>query len=138
MRKLIVFGHGDFGPALLESALATGIQTDNDSVFALNGQNMMEFRHHLDCICNTIYNKDSLLLLCDLISGSMMQEAFLVLEKRGLMNRMILIGGVSVPTLLAAIAFKDEIESAQELMETLKAQSEAGLVAIGLPTVEIN
>lgn len=131
MRKLIVFGYGNFGPALLESALATGIQTDSDSVFALSGQNIMEFRHNLDCICNTIYNKDSLLLLCDLISSPIMQEAFLVLEKRGLINRMVLTAGASVSTLLAAIAFKDEIESDEDLTETLKAQSQAGLVTIG-------
>ena len=131
MRKLIVFGHGSFGPALLNSALATGIETDHDSVLALDGQNAMEFRQNLDSICNTVYNKDSLLLLCDLLPSPLTQEAFLVLEKRGLINRMVLTAGVSVSTVLAAIAYKDEIESDEELIETLKAQSQAGLVTIG-------
>lgn len=130
MRKLVLFGYGHFGPALLDSALAAGISAD-EGTFALDGSDTLQFRNNLNSICNTIYNKDSILLLCDTLAGEMTQEACLVLEKRGLINRMILMAGANVPAVLAAIAFKDRIDSDEQLQQILKSESEAGIKFIG-------
>lgn len=130
MRKLVLFGYGNFGQAMLDSALALGIEPDADT-FALDGTDILEFRRNLDSICNTVYNKDEILLLCDSESGSMTQEACLVLEKRGLISKMILVAGISVPTVLAAIAWKDRITDSTQLQNTLKAESQSGLKFFG-------
>ncbi|MBF0579021.1 hypothetical protein IM774_04330 [Erysipelotrichaceae bacterium RD49] len=128
MRKLVLFGEGNFGPALLESALIVGQHEADENTFALDGSNMIEFRRNFDSICNTVYNRDSLLLLCDISTSGIAREAWLVLEKRGLMNKALFVTGASVPTALAALVFKDLIDTDEELIKTLKAQSEQGLM----------
>lgn len=130
MRKLVFFGCGQFGPTLLDSAVASGVRPDPDT-FALDGSDIHAFRKNLDSICNTVYNKDSMLLLCDTLACPITQEACLVLEKRGLINRMILMAGANVPAALAAIAFKDRIESDEQLQQILKAEASSGIQFIG-------
>ena len=88
----------------------------------------MEFRRNFDSVCNTVYNHDSLLLLCDISTSSVAREAWLVLEKRGLMKKTLFVMGASVPTALAALVFKDLVDTDQELIKTLRAQSEQGLM----------
>ncbi len=128
MRKLVLFGEGNFGPALLESALVVSQREADENTFALDGSNLMEFRRNFDSVCNTVYNHDSLLLLCDISTSSVAREAWLVLEKRGLMKKTLFVMGASVPTALAALVFKDLVDTDQELIKTLRAQSEQGLM----------
>lgn len=131
MRKLVLFGEGDFGPALLESALSIANRQADAHTFALDGTDILKFRRNFESVCNTVYNKDSLLLLSDLSTSRISQEAWLVLEKRGLLNRMIFVSGASVPTAMAALAYKDEVESDDELTKVLKAQTKASLIVFG-------
>lgn len=131
MRKLILFGEGNFGPALLESALCASQRDADSSVCALDGSDIMEFRQNFDSVCNTVYNKDSLVLLTDISTSRIAREAFLVLEKRGLINKTLFVAGASVPTALAALVFKDQVDTDDELINTLKAQTSQGLVFFG-------
>lgn len=131
MRKLILFGEGNFGPALLESTLCAAGRDADSSVCALDGSDIMEFRRNFDSVCNTVYNKDSLVLLTDISTSRVAREAFLVLEKRGLINKTLFVAGASTPTALAALVFKDQVDTDEELMKTLKAQTSQGLVFFG-------
>ena len=56
MRKLVLFGEGNFGPALLERALVVSQREADENTFALDGSNLMEFRRNFDSVCNTVYN----------------------------------------------------------------------------------
>lgn len=128
MRKLVLFGEGNFGPALLESALTISNGQADANTFALDGTDVLKFRRNFESVCNTVYNKDSLLLLSDLSTSSVSQEAWLVLEKRDLLNRMLFVSGASVPTVMAALAYKDEVETDEELMKVLGAQTKSSLI----------
>lgn len=130
MRKLILLGDGDFGPALLESTKTiTGLVPDADT-FAIAGNDRQTVRDSMNSICNTVYLRDSLLILCDFSMSSAVQEAWLVLEKRGMIGRMVMISGANVPCVTAAIRFKDEIAGDQELADTLTAEARSGIKAI--------
>ncbi|WP_276886684.1 hypothetical protein [Allobaculum stercoricanis] len=131
MRKLVLFGEGNFGPALLESALTISNGQADANTFALDGTDVLKFRRNFESVCNTVYNKDSLLLLSDLSTSSVSQEAWLVLEKRDLLNRMLFVSGASVPTVMAALAYKDEVETDEELMKVLGAQTKSSLIFFG-------
>ncbi|WP_019893798.1 hypothetical protein [Allobaculum stercoricanis] len=131
MRKLVLFGEGNFGPALLESALTISNGQADADTFALDGTDVLKFRRNFESVCNTVYNKDSLLLLSDLSTSSVSQEAWLVLEKRDLLNRMLFVSGASVPTVMAALAYKDEVETDEELMKVLGAQTKSSLIFFG-------
>lgn len=131
MRKLVLFGEGNFGPALLESALTISNGQADANTFALDGTDVLKFRRNFESVCNTVYNKDSLLLLSDLSTSRVSQEAWLVLEKRGLLNRMLFVSGASVPTAMAALAYKDEVEADEELMKVLGAQTKSSLIFFG-------
>lgn len=131
MRKLVLFGEGNFGPALLESALTISNGQADANTFALDGTDVLKFRRNFESVCNTVYNKDSLLLLSDLSTSNVSQEAWLVLEKRDLLNRMLFVSGASVPTVMAALAYKDEVETDEELMKVLGAQTKSSLIFFG-------
>ncbi len=127
MRKLILFGQSDFGRVMMDCVRAISAQEEEDGVFCLDGGDVTSFRANLNSICNTVYNRDSLLILCDSPNSPLVQEAWLVLEKRGLISKMIMVCGVNVPCVQAALAFKDEIESDEQLEQVLKAQAQSGV-----------
>lgn len=132
MRKLILLGEGSFGPALLDSTLAiTGLEADEDT-FAIPGDNVDRIRQTMDSICNTVHNKDSLLILCDAAMSKAMQEAWLILEKRHMIERMFIIAGANVPCVNAALRYKDQIASDGELSQVLLAEGRSGLTPIGI------
>lgn len=131
MRKLVLFGEGNFGPALLESALSISQREADANTFALDGNDIMGFRRNFESVCNTVYNKDSLLLLSDLSTSRISREVWLVLEKRGLLNKMLFVSGASVPTVIAALTYKDQVESDEELTKILEAQTKSSLIFFG-------
>lgn len=131
MRKLVLFGEGNFGPALLESALSISQREADANTFALDGNDIMGFRRNFESVCNTVYNRDSLLLLSDLSTSRISREVWLVLEKRGLLNKMLFVSGASVPTVIAALTYKDQVESDEELTKILEAQTKSSLIFFG-------
>lgn len=131
MRKLVLFGEGNFGPALLESALSISQREADANTFALDGKDIMGFRRNFESVCNTVYNRDSLLLLSDLSTSRISREVWLVLEKRGLLNKMLFVSGASVPTVIAALTYKDQVESDEELTKILEAQTKSSLIFFG-------
>lgn len=131
MRKLVLFGEGNFGPALLESALSISQWQADANTFALDGNDIMGFRRNFESVCNTVYNRDSLLLLSDLSTSRISREVWLVLEKRGLLNKMLFVSGASVPTVIAALTYKDQVESDEKLTKILEAQTKSSLIFFG-------
>ena len=91
----------------------------------------MGFRRNFESVCNTVYNRDSLLLLSDLSTSRISREVWLVLEKRGLLNKMLFVSGASVPTVIAALTYKDQVESDEELTKILEAQTKSSLIFFG-------
>ncbi len=132
MRKLILLGEGDFGPALLASLLATaGIDSPEDT-FAIEGNDHERIRKAIDSICNTIYRKDSIVVLCDFVNGSAAQEAWLVAEKRNMISRMMMISGANVSALGAALRFRETIEDDKTFASTVVAEAQSSIQAYGV------
>ncbi len=132
MRKLILFGQSDFGRVMMDCVRAISTLEEEDGVYCLDGSDIEQFRTNLNSICNTVYKKDSLLILCDSPNSPLVREAWLVLEKRGLIGKMIMVCGVNVPCVQAALAYKDEIESDEQLEQVLKAQTQSGVTVYRL------
>ncbi|UNT95096.1 hypothetical protein [Allobaculum mucilyticum] len=131
MRKLIFLGEGSFGPALLASTVSiTGIEPDEDT-FALDGSNPQQVRQAVDSICNAVHRKDSLVILCDFSMSKAMEEAWLVLEKRSMIHRMILISGANVPCAAAAMTFKEEIADDAQYARSILSEGKSGISVLG-------
>lgn len=131
MRKLILLGEGDFGPALLESTQRiTGLRAD-DETFAIEGGSPDQIRKAVDSICNTVHREDSLVILCDFSMSSAVQEAWLVLEKRSMVSRMMMISGVNVPCVAAALTFKEQIVDNTRYAKSILEEGKAGINVLG-------
>lgn len=131
MRKLILLGEGSFGPALLESTKKiTGIEPDEDT-FAIEGGTPEQIRKAVDSICNTVHRNDSLVILCDFSMSSAVQEAWLVLEKRSMVSRMMMISGVNVPCVAAALTFKEQLSDNARYAKSILEEGKAGIDVLG-------
>lgn len=131
MRKLVVLGCGPFGQALLDCVKAISGLVPDEATFALDGSDVESFRRSFASICNSVYKNDSL-LLADQINSPAACEALLVLEKKGLMHRMVLLGGANTSMLAAAMTMKETIVDDTQLVRVLRAEAASGIEAICL------
>lgn len=125
MRRLVFLGNGSFGTALMQEV--TELLGPLDNAWGLDTEDLESFRQNFNSICNTVRKDDSLLLLADRQNSSALKEAWLVLEKRAMLRRTMIVSGINVPGALAAARYRDEIDSDQQLFDTIRAEFQAGL-----------
>lgn len=128
MRKLVCIGTDGFGKAVLKSARSiSGIQ---EEAAAIDGFDLNQFRADFNAFCNTVHAKDSVLILADAQNSPVLKEAWLVLEKRSLLQRTLAITTVNTAVVVAALLYKDAVDSDEDLAHTLLSEGKSNISAI--------
>lgn len=108
MRYLILVSHGTFAPGLHNALgmMAGGDRDDIRSTSLLDGMDVSTFRGKFAALVSDITADDEIVLTADIIGGSPLTTALDVLTEKGLLNKTVAIGGMSLPLVLTA-AFAD-------------------------------
>lgn len=127
MRKLIAAGKDGFAKSLKESAAALGI--DVSEVMAVDGYDREQFHRDFSACLNSVWKQDEAVILVDLQASAFVQEAMLDLEKRSLLQRSLILFGMNVPGMIAAVQFLNAVDTLEELAKTVESEAKAGIGA---------
>lgn len=111
MKQLILVSHGSFADGLKTSlAMFAGDKIDQVMAVGLkNGADVddlaVEFSRRLEE--DNIDSGTGLIVLADIIGGSPLTTVCNVLEKRGLLDGAVILGGMNLPMALNALVMKD-------------------------------
>ena len=134
MRYLILVSHGTFAP-VLHNALGMMAGSDREDIRStslLDGMDVDTFRANFAELVGDITAEDELILTADIIGGSPLTTALDVLTEKGLLARMLAIGGMNLPLVLtAAFADADTPLDALEAELTGEAKDQIKRFALG-------
>ena len=134
MRYLILVSHGTFAPGLHNALgmMAGSDREDIRSTSLLDGMDVDTFRANFAELVGDITAEDELILTADIIGGSPLTTALDVLTEKGLLARMLAIGGMNLPLVLtAAFADADTPLDALEAELTGEAKDQIKRFALG-------
>lgn len=126
MKKLILVSHGSFADGLKTSlAMFAGDKIDQVMAVGLkNGADVddlaVEFSRRLEE--DNIDSGTGLIVLADIIGGSPLTTVCNVLEKRGLLDGAVILGGMNLPMALNALVMKD-VMSCDEFATTVLSEA---------------
>lgn len=126
MKKLILVSHGSFADGLKTSlAMFAGDKIDQVMAVGLkNGADIddlaVEFSRRLEE--DNIGSGTGLIVLADIIGGSPLTTVCNVLEKRGLLDGAVILGGMNLPMALNALVMKD-VMSGDEFATTVLSEA---------------
>lgn len=126
MKKLILVSHGSFADGLKTSlAMFAGDKIDQVMAVGLkNGADVddlaVEFSRRLEE--DNIDSGTGLIVLADIIGGSPLTTVCNVLEKRGLLDGAVILGGMNLPMALNALVMKD-VMSGDEFATTVLSEA---------------
>lgn len=117
MKYLVLVSHGEFAKGLKTSLNMLAGQRDDVIASGLeDGKTADEFAVVFENDIAQVQSDDEIVLLADIIGGSPLTTALNVLDKRGLLNQTLAIGGMNLPLALTAVLMKDNLDG-----EALKA-----------------
>ena len=126
MKQLIRVSHGSFADGLKTSlAMFAGDKIDQVMAVGLkNGADVddlaVEFSRRLEE--DNIDSGTGLIVLADIIGGSPLTTVCNVLEKRGLLDGAVILGGMNLPMALNALVMKD-VMSGDEFATTVLSEA---------------
>lgn len=126
MKQLILVSHGSFADGLKTSlAMFAGDKIDQVMAVGLkNGADVddlaVEFSRRLEE--DNIGSGTGLIVLADIIGGSPLTTVCNVLEKRGLLDGTVILGGMNLPMALNALVMKD-VMSGDEFATTVLSEA---------------
>lgn len=126
MKQLILVSHGSFADGLKTSlAMFAGDKIDQVMAVGLkNGADVddlaVEFSRRLEE--DNIDSGTGLIVLADIIGGSPLTTVCNVLEKRGLLDGTVILGGMNLPMALNALVMKD-VMSGDEFATTVLSEA---------------
>ena len=126
MKQLILVSHGSFADGLKTSlAMFAGDKIDQVMAVGLkNGADVddlaVEFSRRLEE--DNIDSGTGLIVLADIIGGSPLTTVCNVLEKRGLLDGAVILGGMNLPMALNALVMKD-VMSGDEFATTVLSEA---------------
>ena len=124
MRYLILVSHGTFAPGLHNALgmMAGSDREDIRSTSLLDGMDVDTFRANFAELVGDITPEDEIILTADIIGGSPLTTALDVLTEKGLLGKMLAIGGMNLPLVLTA-AFADADTPLDELVAELTGEA---------------
>lgn len=124
MRYLILVSHGTFAPGLHNALgmMAGSDREDIRSTSLLDGMDVDTFRANFAELVGDITAEDEIILTADIIGGSPLTTALDVLTEKGLLGKMLAIGGMNLPLVLTA-AFADADTPLEELEQELTGEA---------------
>lgn len=124
MRYLILVSHGTFAPGLHNALgmMAGSDREDIRSTSLLDGMDVDTFRTNFAELVQDITPEDEIILTADIIGGSPLTTALDVLTEKGLLGKMLAIGGMNLPLVLTA-AFADAETPLEELEQELTGEA---------------
>lgn len=130
-RIIAVYGNGNFGKALTCSALPLTELDGQTSLYAFSCHDRSDVIQAAEQIENDLKEEGSeLILLCDRLSSEAMQGLWPYLEKNNLLSRTLIIEGANVPSLVAALSFREAVDTLDELSLTILSEGKAGMKSV--------
>lgn len=127
MKYLVLVSHGEFAKGLKTSLnMLAGCRDDVIASGLEDGKTADEFAAVFENDIASVQSDDEIVLLCDIIGGSPLTTALNVLDKRGLLNQTLAIGGMNLPLALTAVLMKDNLDG-EALKATIIAEATAAI-----------
>lgn len=120
MKYVILVSHGTMAPGLHNALtmLAGEGREDILSTSLENGMSSAVYAENVRKCVSGITTEDEILLLGDLVGGSPLTTAANVIAEQGLLEKTVMIGGMSLPLALSAVLMKDTMD-VNDLVEML-------------------
>lgn len=116
MRYVLLVSHGEFAPGLHKAIemLAGSAREDVLSTSLVNGMGADEFAENVREILAKINEDDEIILFADIVGGSPLTTAANVIAEAGMIDRTVMVGGMSLPLVLSTILSKDFAEDIKD------------------------
>lgn len=123
MKYLILVSHGDFAKGLKSSLnMLAGQREDVIASGLEDGKTADEFAVVFQQDIAKVQEGDQVVLLADIIGGSPLTTALNVLDKKGMLDQTLVIGGMNLPLALTAVLMKDNLDG-DALVSTIIAEA---------------
>lgn len=141
MKYLVLVSHGGLAEGL-KSSLAMFAGDKIDQVIAVGlkeGKSVddfaHDFAHDFRQALSPLTDEDSVLVLADIVGGSPLTTAAMVLEEQGKLGSALILGGMNLTMALTAVVMKDMMEGA-DLAQVILSEASTALQEFALAPVE--
>ena len=137
MKYLVLVSHGGLAEGL-KSSLAMFAGDKIDQVIAVGlkeGKSVDDFAHDFGQALAPLTDEDSVLVLADIVGGSPLTTAAMVLEEQGKLGSALILGGMNLTMALTAVVMKDMMEGA-DLAQVILSEASTALQEFALAPVE--
>lgn len=137
MKYLVLVSHGGLAEGL-KSSLAMFAGDKIDQVIAVGlkeGKSVDDFAHDFRQELSPLTDEDSVLVLADIVGGSPLTTAAMVLEEQGKLGSALILGGMNLTMALTAVVMKDMMEGA-DLAQVILSEASTALQEFALAPVE--
>ena len=137
MKYLVLVSHGGLAEGL-KSSLAMFAGDKIDQVIAVGlkeGKSVDDFAYDFRQAITPLTDEDSVLVLADIVGGSPLTTAAMVLEEQGKLGSAVILGGMNLTMALTAVAMKDMMEGA-DLAQVILSEASTALQEFALAPVE--
>lgn len=120
MKYVLLVSHGTMAPGL-HNALKMLAGEDHEDILSTsleNGMSSSTYAENVKKCISGITKEDEILLFGDLVGGSPLTTAANVIAEQNLLDRTVMIGGMSLPLTLSAVLMKDTMDT-KDLVEML-------------------
>ncbi|MDE6662314.1 MAG: PTS fructose transporter subunit IIA [Lachnospiraceae bacterium] len=120
MKYILLVSHGTMAPGL-HNALKMLAGEDHEDILSTsleNGMSSSTYAENVRKCISGITKEDEIILFGDLVGGSPLTTAANVISEENLLDRTVMIGGMSLPLTLSAVLMKDTMET-KDLIEML-------------------
>lgn len=120
MKYVLLVSHGTMAPGL-HNALKMLAGEEHEDILSTsleNGMSSSTYAENVKKCISGITKEDELLLFGDLVGGSPLTTAANVIAEQKLLDRTVMIGGMSLPLTLSAVLMKDTMDT-RDLVEML-------------------
>ncbi|MBD5444850.1 MAG: PTS fructose transporter subunit IIA, partial [Lachnospiraceae bacterium] len=118
MKYILLVSHGTMAPGL-HNALKMLAGEDHEDILSTsleNGMSSSTYAENVRKCISGITKEDEIILFGDLVGGSPLTTAANVISEENLLDRTVMIGGMSLPLTLSAVLMKDTMET-RDLIE---------------------
>ena len=137
MKYLVLVSHGGLAEGL-KSSLAMFAGDKIDQVIAVGlkeGKSVDDFAYDFRQAITPLTAEDSVLVLADIVGGSPLTTAAMVLEEQGKLGSALILGGMNLTMALTAVVMKDMMEGA-DLAQVILSEASTALQEFALAPVE--
>lgn len=113
MKYILLVSHGTMAPGL-HNALKMLAGEEHEDILSTsleNGMSSSTYAENVRKCISGITKEDEIILFGDLVGGSPLTTAANVISEENLLDRTVMIGGMSLPLTLSAVLMKDTMET---------------------------